>query len=102
MPTQKPNHLRNAPFMKIKQIALLLGLATFGLVSFAQDNKPDPAPADSPPAAPEPVKAEVAAPVPAPTPVLGEVAPAAPAPAAAPEAPAPAGGAGAGGPNDPV
>src|ERR1043166_3503685 len=46
--------------MKIKQTALLLGLATFGLVSFAQDNKPDPAPANPPPPNTEPAKVEPA------------------------------------------
>lgn len=69
--------------MKMKQTALLLAIATFGLASFAQDNKPDPGPGNSPPASPEPPKAEVAAPIP--TPVLAQAAPvaAAPAPAAA-------------------
>jgi len=51
--------------MKIKQTALFLGLATFGLVSFAQDNKPDPAPvvpppANTAPANPEPAKTDPA------------------------------------------
>src|ERR1043166_1678232 len=46
--------------MKIKQTALLLGLATFGLVSFAQDNKPESAPANPPPANTEPSKADPA------------------------------------------
>ena len=44
--------------MKIKQTVLILGLATFGLVSFAQDNKPDPVPAIPPPAGTEPAKLE--------------------------------------------
>jgi len=48
--------------MKMKQTALILGLATFGLVSFAQENKPDPAPANPPPANTEPAKAEPADP----------------------------------------
>ena len=48
--------------MKMKQTALILGLATFGLVSFAQKNKPDPAPANPPPANTEPAKAEPADP----------------------------------------
>src|SRR5205814_674243 len=51
--------------MKIKQTALLLGLATFGLVSFAQDNKPESAPANPPPANTEPAKADPPAPTPA-------------------------------------
>ena len=46
--------------MKIKQTVLFLGLATFGLVSFAQDNKPDPAPAVPPPANTEPAKTDPA------------------------------------------
>ncbi len=48
--------------MKMKQTALILGLATFGLVSFAQDNKPDPVPANPPPSNTEPAKAEPADP----------------------------------------
>ena len=59
-PNPKP-YRRTVQFMKIKQTALILGLVTFGLVSFAQDNKPDPAPTNSPPAAPEPVTYEAAA-----------------------------------------
>src|SRR5580765_431114 len=75
MPNQQLQpHPPNTPFMKIKQTALLLGLATFGLVSFAQDN--NPVPTNSPPAAPEPAKAAPAAPDPA------QTAPAAPPPAA--------------------
>jgi len=48
--------------MKLKQTVLILGLATFGLVSFGQDNKPDPAPAVPVPTNTEPAKAEPAGP----------------------------------------
>src|ERR1043165_6487092 len=93
--------------MKLKQTVLILGLATFGLVSFAQDNKPDPAPAvpvppntepggrpakvdraepaKTDPAVAEPVKAEVATPQPVTplaqaAPAAGQAAPANPPP----------------------
>jgi len=48
--------------MKLKQTVLILGLATFGLVSFGQDNKPDPAPAVPVPTNTEPARAEPAGP----------------------------------------
>lgn len=66
--------------MKIKLTALVLGLVTFGLVSFAQENNNNPAPPEAPPS--------IAPPAPAPTPPPTE--PAAPPPGTEPAAPPPA------------
>jgi type II secretory pathway component GspD/PulD (secretin) len=79
--------------MKKTLTALLLGLATSGLVSFAQDNPaPNPAPPGPPPADTAPAAPPTDAPPPPATPPVNAPSPqpAPPAPAPAPEAPPPA------------
>jgi len=75
--------------MKIKLTALVLGLATFGLVSFGQENIDKPAPTEAPPSAVPGTEPAVPPPATDPAPAPPGTEPVAPPPATDPTAPVP-------------